>query len=312
MSSVSTTPQLGIAWSLEILTSPDSDGNQQQVTAYSNSWQPEGLEIQFEMNYTNKSAFWYADISIYNLNEATEQLVLKQGMIVTLKAGFQNQPYGVIFQGALFQPLWEREDMTDFKLTLHCIVGVSELSNNFASSAYGPGLSQRDIVTRMAADARTPFTIQTSDGLTKKSYPRGQVIFGSPGKVLEEMALDNAYSTWFDGVRAYVADLSQATSVPTYTFGPGKGLVGTPQVTQDGVNMTVLLDPRIEIGEQIMLDQSAIRQQPRVQGSYPTILDHDGIYIVLGIAHRGDSRGNVWFSDLTCGTSVGGKLSLQV
>src|SRR5208337_4492188 len=96
-----------------------------------NIFSPEPLQMTFETYQTIQQAFWYCDIVIYNLNSPTEQEILLQGMTVTLDAGYQGQPYGTIFQGTLLQPLWEREDGIDDKLTLHCVCGLIEAGNNF-------------------------------------------------------------------------------------------------------------------------------------------------------------------------------------
>lgn len=309
---ISQNAQFGRAWRLEIETAPDSTGASQKITAFSDSWTPETLSLIFDTYQTTAAGFWYADISIYNLNAPTEQLILKQGMQVTLWAGYQQKPYGVIFKGTLFQPMWERQNVTDYRLTLHCIVGIQEDANNFVAIGTGQLLTQRDIIARMAANARTPINIESmdSEALSKTQYPRGQTLFGNPGKYFKEAAKAAGLNYWISGIGANVRSLRSATSVPTYSFGPDSGLVGTPQVTQDGVQCTVLLDPRIIMGEQIELKASNIRQQARVQGNYATILDRDGIYTVIGIRHRGDSRGQEWYSDLTCITSIGGKLAL--
>lgn len=303
----------GRAWKVTITTTPDDNGDSQQIVAFSDSWTPEPLDMTFETYQSAQQAFWYCDIAIYNLNSPTTQLVLKQGMQVKLEAGYQSQPYGTIFEGTLFQPMWERENGTDFKLTLHCLVGLIEETNNFVALSISSGLTQREIVARMAANAR--YTLDTTnvqiDNPTVSS--RGSVYFGRPSQYFEQIAIENNLNYWITSMSANIRALKQQTTdISTLQYSDTTGLVFTPQQTQDGVTCVVLMDARAICGGQFQLSpDTAIRQLPRQQGNYPTILDQNGIYIIGAIRHYGESRGTPWYSELIGLTSVGALLALQ-
>lgn len=304
--------QFGIAWKLTILTTPDDSGNQKSIVAFSNAWTPEPLEIQFDIYQTTQSAFWYADIAIFNLNDPTTQIVLKQGMTVKLEAGWQSQPYGTIFEGLLFQPLWERIDGVDYKLTLHCMVGLVEETNNFVATSVAGGITQRQLVARMAQACVNPLALEQVDSLKPGVSTRGEVIFGQPSLFLEEIAADNELNMWISDVGVNIRSLlQQQTNIPTLEYSPSTGLVGTPQQTQDGVALRVLLDPRAKLATQIKLSpDTVIAQLPRVQNTYPTILDQDGLYVIAGVRHIGDSRGDTWTTEITAYTYIGSRLAL--
>lgn len=299
--------QFGRAWKLTVNTVPDETGIQQQITAFSSAWIPEALHITFETFQSVNSALWYADISIYNLNNATLNTIITQGMTVSLEAGYMNKPYGVIFEGTVFQPLWERENVTDFKLTLHCVVGFINNGNNFAAQSFAKGLTQRQLVARMAAGASTPVPLVTNPdadtALSKTTLSRGGIIFGNPDKYFEQASKYSDLNTWQSNAQASIISLSKSANLPTFTFGVGSGLLGTPQQTQFGVDCRVLLDPRITPATQIYLDQSAltVRQLPLglAGNTYPTILSQSGYYAVLAVRHMGDSRGNTWETQIT-------------
>ncbi len=311
-------PLFGIAWELIINTAPDAQGNSTQVTAYSKDYTFEGLEIQFEVSQSVGSynnGFWFADIAIFGLNGPTTNLVITQGMTVRLDAGWQNgQPYGTIFEGTLYQPLWERVDGINYKLTLHCIVGLLEQVNNFCAFSIAGGATQRDIVARMASTALNPLDASNVNipaaNLTASS--RGEVIFGQPSLYLEQIGKETQTSFWFSNMAINIQSLLTAqTNVPTISYNANTGLVGTPQQTQDGVLIRVLLDPRLQLAGQINLDPSVtIAQLPRMQNTFPTVLDKDGNYGIMGLTHRGDSRGNVWQTEAIGVTYIGSKLAL--
>jgi hypothetical protein len=312
----STAPNFGIKWELVVNTASDAQGNQQQINIFQADYNTEALEIQFEVRQTQRD-FWYADIAIFNLNDPTTNTLLTQGMEVKLDAGFMAGPYGTIFQGLLLQPLWERIQGYNYKLTVHCIIGLVETTNNFVSFNVASGITQRQLVANMAANSRRPLQLDNIDGTdTSVQSSRGEVVFGQPALYLEEIASDNVdlNNFWISNQGINIRALLPVTEgqlVPTITYSPTTGLVGTPQQTQDGVELRVLLDPRCTVATQIKLTPDvSINQLPRMQGTFPTILDKDGLYAVAGVTDHGDSRGKTWFSDITAFTYVGSKLAL--
>lgn len=312
---VSTVNNFGKAWKLTIKTVPDDDANQQVITAFSDSWTPEPLEIEFETYQTIENAYWFADISIYNLNTPTTQIVLKQGMIVQLEAGYQNKiGYGTIFEGTLFQPTWERVNGINTKLTLHCIVGLIENTNNFVAFNTAAGLTQREIVSRMAASPNIAYPLNVDNVVVpdKTQTTRGNVYFGQPVPYLQQIATQNTSNLWITNLAANIRALVDATEVPTILVSPTNGLIGTPQQTQDGVEIRINLDARPILRGQVQLSPDVnIKQLQRVQGNYPTILDAQGKYAIAGIKHVGNSRSNLWDTYLTGITFIGTRLGLQ-
>lgn len=311
-SPASSIPQFGIKWKLTITTSPDNQGNTQEIVAFADAWLPEPLQITFDTYQTTQAAFWYADIAIYNLNAPTTQIVLKQGYAVKLEAGYQSGPYGIIFEGTLFQPMWERVDGIDYKLTLHCLVGLVEETNNFVSQSVANGLSQRELVARMAANCLYKLDSSNVEFPQEQTSSRGEVIFGQPGNYFKELADFNGINYWASTYAANIRALIQKqNNIPTLEYSPKSGLIGTPIQTQDGVDIRVNLDPRAKLATQFQLSpDTSIRQFPRVQGSYPTILDQNGLYVIAGVRHVGDSRGNEWDSYITGYTYIGSRLAL--
>jgi hypothetical protein len=247
---------------------------------------------------------WLATIAVYNLNAPTTQVVLKQGMKVKLEAGYMKGPYGTIFEGMLFQPTWERIDGIDYKITLYCLAGIKELTSNFASGSIAAGLTQRDLVARIASQSTHPFEVNAEDLDSTQRSSRGEVIFGQPMDYMQDIAKFNGptFNSWFDGQALNIQNLaSNNTAVPTLQYSPATGLIGTPQQTQDGVTIKVLLDPRATVGSQFqLLPGTSYHQAPLQPGSkdFPTPLDQNGLYVIAGIRHVGDSRGNVWDSEL--------------
>lgn len=315
-SAVSQTANFGRAWELTIITQAAEDSDGQSIVVSSSAWDPETLRITFDINMPAYKAVWFAKISIYNLNSATAQQVLTQGSRVILKAGYQSQPLQVIFQGEIYQPMFERENVTDMKLTLMCYTGLKEVIGNFSAFRGSAFASQAALVAKMAASAYQPITVDKIDStaLSQTMLPFPRTFFGDPNKFFDRVARANNMQSWygFDGIN--IGAIQQTSAESTITYTPTTGILGTPQQTQDGVQLRVLLDSRLRIQIppiQIQINNAVIRQLPRYPGSYPSVLDQDGLYLVMGLSFQGDSRSmTTWYTEIVACTSVGGKLAM--
>lgn len=312
-------PNFGYAWSLSVSSPPDSNGAVTTSTIESLAWLPETMRIVFEVNilgYSSHARFWTAKIELYNLSaDQAQQFILGQGSTVSLSAGYQAGPYGVIFKGVVYQALYERPDVVDSKVTLLCYTGLAEILANFSVFRGTALMTQSALVAKMCAGASTPIPIDpaaqpTLASLANSQLPRARPFFGNPHKYIDDVAAANNMQSWygFDGVA--VSTMSAADSVSTITYTGTTGILGVPQQTQDGVNLVVALDPRLRVSVppmQINIASSIIRQLQFSPPGYRPILDPNGLYLVNGLQYRGDSRGNQWETEITALTSIGGK-----
>ena len=325
-SAVSQIPNLGRAWSLTINNPPNNKGIQKTYTFGSQSWTPETMRIVFEVNitgYASKKSFWTAKIELYNLAFGVVQnLLYGQGAIVQLSAGFQNGPYGVIFQGTVYQVMYERVEVVDSKVTLICYTGLAETIGNFASIRGQAKMTQAALIAKMASGSNVPFPIDPASqpalsNLPTTEWPRARAFFGDPHDFIDSVMSANNLQSWygFDGLG--VTPMTNPANVTTITYTPTTGILGTPQQTLnsgglcDGVQLVVLLDPRLRVTippMQIDISSSIIRQFQYQPPNYQPILDPNGTYLVNGLQFRGDSRGNQWETEIIGLTTTNGLL----
>jgi hypothetical protein len=294
----------------------------------------EPLRVVFEISeVANYGAFWFADITFYNLNPETQGrfLSIDEGMEVIINAGYENEvhenSYGEIFRGRVFQPLWERENSVDFKATLHCITGRDVLSDSVISTNYKAYSSQNDLIKQMASrnTTKTPTVYQTGKrqplqwSIDARNLPdtpssRGDVLFGSPRKYLDQMARENGMQWWYDGTDTVkIADLAKNQAPETITYTPTSGIIGTPQQTREGASIRILLDPRFRVklpAMKIKIDNSNLKVLPVYPGEFPRAIDLKAEYLVAGVRHVGDTRGNSWYTEITGVTAAYANLML--
>lgn len=320
---MSTAPTLpfGRSWKLEVLTGA-SQGQAKSITLTSSDFDPAALRMTFDIWQAGYQAFWYGDIVIYNCDgrndpndphsPLTMATILQEGMFVVLIAGYkQNGHSGEIFRGRIFQAFVERENVTDWKLILHCIMGRPEIVKNLINFNMEGPISQADFAVEAARQAPSALSLKYLEGaLSTKALPRGKTVFTDPWPFFEQIADDNQKIWWYDGDDVNLGgDNEPDPNAIVYT--PKTGLIGTPQQVEQGVAIRVLLDARLRVKLhpiQIKLDMTDIIVEKQRIGQMPSILDQNGVYVIFGVRHIGDTRGNDWYTDVMGFTTVGGKL----
>jgi len=326
--SASTIPLFGQAWELTVQYQT-SAGTQTAVIS-ANKWEPEALRITFDVVQSMlPSPWWYADIAVYNLDTPTTQNILLNATWVTLKAGFQTGPTlsSIIWDGPILQVLFDREQVVDARVTLHCVANPLVMDDIIGFSM-GPYASQAQLVAKMAAETGLPGISQAngtlssyaSQALSAKQYPRGNTVFGKTGKYLHQIADDQFMTTWRDGSKAYISQVSNGDVNPTpnYVYSPPfppnstpaglpagttQSITGTPRQTPFGVIFTVLLDPRLSVQlpplvvqlVRTLITQIAVQPGQTAASPYSANLS----FFVAQVRHTGDSRGNDWYTEVT-------------
>ncbi len=271
-----------------------------------------GLRCTFAVEKVAYAFPWYADLTIWNLSGDTMDNIyneLKQGMRVTIQAGYQNGTYGKIFDGQVFQPMFDRQNVTDFIMTLNCINGLGLLTGNLCNTTLESGYDYAGIIAAMARSARTSIPMsQITPNLDSKKLPRGKVIFGDPKKFLRQITQDNGAVYWYgdDGLTVSNPDDDYAKEALVVT--PENGLVNTPQQVENGVIFQTLLNSDFTVKQPfvaVKLDNTVIRQAKVRMGQLVSPLDQDGTYKIIKVCHVGDTRGNEWYTEITGVNRVG-------
>lgn len=267
------------------------------------------LRIKFAVKRSESMTPNTADIRVYNLEEQTAIRIRKEFTKVTLNAGYAGNN-GVIFQGNIKQVILGRESATDTYIDI--IAGDGDLAYNFAVvvQTLAAGATQMNQVNA-AADA------MKDKGVTKghigelptQQLPRGKVMFGNARNYMRAVSqtTNNSWSIQdekitFIGTKAYLpGERVVLTSVT--------GMVGTPEQTNEGINVKCLLNPKIKVGGRIVIDNKSIQQlkinlnitdPKQIAKSIPAPLTADGTYFVLVVEYLGDTRGIEWYCNLIC------------
>lgn len=307
LNSSSKKPFFGRAYSLTITPSiGPSAGTPIVIT--SDSFEPEALRMTFEVEQFAFSAYWQAEIIIYNANGPIGsgpskginlyQAIIQEGDIVTLAAGYQaDYPFPstppIIWSGPIFFTIQDRREVVDQRLIIHCLLNRALTTQNFINDT-APALSNQFAQAQIIANRSVnkigikPDQIKQVFGAANPqrgaaSLPRGKSYFGNPHHYLNALADQNGALSWFDNTHWNTASMQQITGPLIATYAPVNidsgppqivdditlSLIGQPQQTQLGVNFRVLLDPRVQVKAPLIMVGVLLRFVRQAPIAYP-------------------------------------------
>lgn len=285
LSTPSTTPYFGRAWALTITPNTGPSAGTPIVIS-SDTFLPNALRISFDIRQVAFSAFWHAEIIIYNANGPISsgpskginlyQAIIQEGDMVTLAAGYQAdyQPPStppVIWNGPIFYTIQDREDVVDQRLIIHCLLNRALTTQNFLSATLPARSTQFTQAQFIAQNALVKIGLnqqQVQSAFSAASpqrgaaiLPRAKTYFGNPHPYLTRLAEQSNCLSWFDATHWNTDSLQNplgeliATYAPVTPLGPPPRnaggikftLIGQPQQTQLGVDFRVLLDPTVQV-----------------------------------------------------------------
>lgn len=274
------------------------------------------LEVKFVIHHGTYTFPHSADIRIYNLTSRTQVRLATEFTKIQLQAGYIGN-YGTIFQGAIKQVRIGREGGVDGFTDIFAADGDTLHNFGVVNTSLPAGYSQQQVWNTIGAAAKphndtAPLIQPPATG----GSPRGKVMYG----MLRDYIRD-----WGDTNQQLVTvDNGILTAMPYLAYKQGDavvineltGMVGSPELTEQGVTVTCLLNPAIMWGTRIQLNNSEITRNlvgvnegkarqgtgPFAAFTVPIIpdLQADGFYKALSVDHIGETRGNPWYTQIIC------------
>lgn len=255
-------------------------------------------------------------IRVFNLSESTVDALTKfEYTRVILQAGYENSHFGVIFDGSIKQFRRGRLNATDTYLDI--LAADGDQAYNFAviNKTLAAGSSPNDRVKAVLDEmSKSGATRGNVPEFTGGVLPRGKVLFGMARALLRQQVQSQG-ATWnISNGQINVTPLTGYLPGEAVVLNSLTGLIGRAEQTQEGVKCTSLLNPRLEVGRLLQIDNKSINQTiaqtPLPGGSqlafnqYSGIQNFatvtaDGVYRLYVVEHEGDTRGQAWYSHLT-------------
>ena len=275
----------------------------------------------FKTSYVRGTAAQVGTLVVYNMNAATEKATIEEGFQISVYGGYEQGQYGHIFTGDVLQIIRNREDGINYRLEILAMRGVGAFDFNHVRSTIAANSDSREVIQAVCKNADEKIEVgEISENLSKQTLPRGKVLFGTPGKYLRDIAIaNNARFGLNDEDKAEVACITDEIPEGKVLYlTPTTGLVGTPKYTDNGIQIKMLLEPRIKIESLVKIDNELIQRQLVSVGSdgkaqtgvqQKSQFEESGEYKVISFAHSMDTFGDEWMTEVV-GLSQNGRAGL--
>lgn len=249
----------------------------------------EGISVRFRIEKTLNAVMNKARISLANLARADVEyltsftswaLEIEKRKRIRLFAGYEGQNVGLLFDGDITsaQPTIPPDEW----LEIEALSGFYD-NQNVASISIEGETSFQEICEKVAQELGLSlrFYVKNNRMVEGFTYQGGarNIIYK-----LNDLFQACAYQ---DGQTLYVRDLAQEFDGNAKLINEESGLIGIPKPGPLGVDLTVLLDPTIELGKPIKLESKRIPAA-------------NGVYYPYALTYEGESRGNPFYTHLKC------------
>ena len=268
-----------------------------------------GLRIVFATRQWSRTTPNTANIRVYNVSRETVEKVQGEFTRVVLQVGYEDGAFGAIFDGTIVQVKDGREDAASTYLDL--IASDGDAGYNFSLVGFALAAGSTPLQQRAAllnAMVEHGITVgYVPDEFGDRALPRGKVFHGMARDFLDQLA-EQTNTTW-------TIQNGQLDFVPVTSYKPGDavvvnaetGMIGLPEQTAGGIVVRTLINPEYRVNGRIQLNNKSIQQQTintDIDGVKSNAFlpnpDADGFYRIIMIENEGDTRGNEWYSTLTC------------
>ena len=278
------------------------------------------FRVRFAITQRLASRPTTAEITVYNVSQTTvdaiqvptNELVKNSRLHVILEAGYE-EDHAIIFQGDLWWKSTGRESETDTYMKLIAAAGDRAHQYAVVNLSLPKGATQDQVFSAVAASMQEkgvapPVNRPT---LMATKLPRGKVLYSMAAEAMQGIADTNNFE-WCYGTNGLIAVPKEHIYDPdedVIVLDSTTGLIGRPTVTVDGVEIQCLLNPRLDVGSLVQIDQKLVQTQTwstessegAVQAnmaSSDAMIAADGIYRVFSREFVGDTRGTEWYANL--------------
>lgn len=272
------------------------------------------FRVRFHVKSYESSTPQHVELYVYNLANGTEKKIIKEFANVKIEAGYQDS-HGVIFDGDLKQRRSGRENPVDTFLSILAISGYKGNGYSVVNKALEKGHTKRDVVDAcMKAFQEMGLKPGYITDLGKDKAPRGSSLFGMARDVLRTVCVGSNASFYFENGKVNVKKNGEFKPGSTIILNSQTGMIGRPEQTIDGIIVRMLLDPNVQIGTKIQINESSINRAAYSPATLAegqnqlldTIIAADGIYQAISVDHFGDTRGVPWYTEAICLRADGG------
>ena len=260
----------------------------------------ENSKIQFEIIKSKTAKENTAKIEIYNLAPNTRKLITEQDALVRIFAGYaQNKGLIEIGQGDISKVKHNR-DKTEVVTEIYTAEGIRKIRDNPISISFSSKskLKLANVLDNLRTKSNNQFVFRLIDVDDSKTIDNGYSDLGSLDQILNNLGIQFGFRWSVQNGIITIKGTKKSVANEIMLLTPSSGLILHPEsvkqvsrrlekssiTKQDRKinSIQALLQPHLQVNDII-----AIRSQ-----------DLNGKYEIQKITHKGDTRGNDWYSDM--------------
>ena len=272
------------------------------------------LFIKFEVKREADSSSASGKIEIYNLNESNETRIRERGETLKLLAGYGDR-LDLLAEGTTGNINREREGLD--RITRIEYRGNVRLIEATFGHAYLGLVPVRQIVKdaiagragRAVASPGDPGGFPTLPGIQGLSLGALDAIpedatemdfsFDGPVKKLLTQLLRPLEVEWYEDngiIRFSRRGMSMDDRV--VVISEGSGMIGSPTITESGIKVRTLLDPRLGLDSRIRVESRVRGRAASDDAANQRVFEAGGDHKVLALVHQGDNREGDFFTEV--------------
>jgi len=257
-----------------------------------------GLRVSFEITKSILSFPNLARITLYNPNQDTISALEEKYTRIVLNAGYEGD-LRLLFKGDV-RNVFQTKTGRDRLLTIYSGDGEKSWQNATFNKTLSENLSIKSAIEEVLKTF-SDVNIGTLQGLPQVADKlRGQVLSGSSKDIMDNFAEEYGFSWSIQDEEVIITpdqeplEGDEAVSVTAAT-----GMIGSPTITEIGVDVTTLLNPRLlpnrgfiieSLNADVAIGNLFFRNIKRTSA--------EGLYKIQEVIFRGDSRDGDWLSSV--------------
>ena len=293
------------------------------------------FRVVFSVTNTLSGAPPTADIRIYNVSDDTVSRIKQEGQKVILQAGYEENN-ATIFQGDLVQRYKGTVSVTpgaaeDSRLNsvLQIIARTNDKAHTYGMintclpAGANAGRLAKSILDEYAKYGLKPGALPD---LPPAKLARGKVFYRPLKKALDDFCRTYGLQSCYYGDELGVVPVDKTFNEKPIVLNGETGLIGTPVMSIAGLKVKTLMRPEIRLNSTLQIANSDIlydeTNKPQAASGTPekndtdkkdtdkkdsgqqkaskNAVDVNGLYKIVSITHKGDTRGNDWYMEMVC------------
>jgi len=257
-------------------------------------------EIQFEIVKSKNAKENTAKIEIYNLAPSTRKLITEQDALVRIFAGYaKNKGLIEIGQGDISK-IKHNRDKTEVVTEVYIAEGLRKIRDNPLSISFSSKskLKLGNVLDNLRTKSNNQFVFRLIDVDESKTIDNGYSDLGSLDQILNNLGIQFGFEWSVQNGIITIKGTKKSLSSEIMLLTPKNGLILHPEsvkqvsrrlekssiTKQDRKinSVQALLQPHLQVNDIIAIESQ----------------DLNGKYEIQKITHKGDTRGNDWYSDM--------------